>query len=253
MKRKHIVLDILETASFCVLMVSLSLLLFKTSSALTMSNSNFNLYMGNLNSGAGRGENASYKLGVTIGQTAPGLYSGTNYKVRAGFQYIHSIIPFSFSISQLTIDFGNLSATNPVTRSNRLRISNGSAHGYSVTAYENHQLNVPSSGAILPDTTCDDGSCTQSTSAAWTSSLTYGFGYRCDNVVGTDCATGFSDATYYKHFADNSASETPIAVMTGLNVGRNKQVDITYKVNISGTQAAGLYSNQIIYIATATF
>lgn len=221
--------------------------------ALTMSNSNYTLQMGNLNMAAGKPTGANYKLGVTVGETAPGLYTGTNYKVRAGFQYIHSLISFRFSITQTFIDFGVISATEPVTRTGDLIITNGSAHGYSVTALEDHELLVPASGNLIPDTTCDNGTCTQSTSALWSSNLTYGFGYRCDNVTGTDCASGFSDANYYKQFADNSKSESPVAVMSGTNVGKNKRVTITYKVNISGVQPSGLYGNVITYVATPTF
>lgn len=221
--------------------------------ALTMSNNNYTLQMGNLNMASGKPTDSNYKLGLTVGQTAPGLYSGTNYKVRAGFQYIHSIISFRFSVTQTLIDFGVISPTEPVTRTGDLIVSNGSAYGYSVTAVENHQLLVPASGSLIPDVTCDNGTCTQSTSALWSSNLTYGFGYRCDNVTGTDCVAGFSQANYYKQFADNSNSETPVAVMSGTNVGKNKRTTITYKANISGTQAAGLYNNVITYVATPTF
>lgn len=221
--------------------------------ALNMSNSLYILQMGNLNSGAGKPTNSSYKLGVTIGQTGPGLYSGVNYKVRSGFQYISSIVRFRFSIDATLIDFGTLTAASPVTRSSVLTITNGSAGGYSVTAYENHQLLVPAIGTLIPDTTCDDGSCTESTSAAWTSNLTYGFGYRCDNEVGTDCAPGFSTSTFYKQFADNASSETTQAVMTGTVLGRNIKSRISYKVNVAATQPAGLYTNQIIYVATPTY
>jgi len=201
-----------------------------------------------MSSGKPTGDN--YKMGVTTGQTAPGLFSGTNYKVKSGFQYIHSIIPFAFSIDNIDINFGTLTANNPVTRTSNLTVSNGSAAGYSVTASENHQLLVPATGALIPDTTCDNGTCTETTSAAWTNSLTYGFGYRCDNVTGTDCATGFTSADNYKQFDASPSAQT---VMSGANVGRNKEVQITYKVNISTTQAAGLYTNTIMYIATPTF
>lgn len=224
--------------------------------ALTMSNGTYIIQMGDLNMGAGKPTGSGYQLGFTLGQTAPGLYSGANYKVRAGFQYISSIIKFRFSISTTAINFGTLSPTSPVSRTNTLTLSNGSANGYSVTAYENHQLLQPGSGQLIPDTTCDNGACTQTTSGPWTgseTSLTYGFGYRCDNVTGTDCATGFSDSTYYKQFSDNSNSETAQAVMTGTNVGRNKAVQITYRVNVSGSQPPGLYTNVITYVATPTF
>ncbi len=238
-------------AIFFIAMISL--LPIQQVEAFTMSNLDFILEMGNLNSFAGKKSNSQFTLTDSGGQLAPGLYSGTNYKVRAGFQYIYSIIAFRFTISNIFIDFGILSPTTPVTRTNILTVSNGSAYGYQVTAFENHQLLIPASGSIIPNTTCDAGTCTTTTAAAWTSTLTYGFGYRCDNLSGTDCSTDFSTSTFYKQFADASAGDPPVAVMTGTNVGRNKQGQITYKVNVSGTQAAGQYNNVITYIATPTY
>lgn len=215
-----------------------------------MSNPSYKIHFGNLNSAAGKGSNSQYKLGVTVGQIAPGLYSGTNYTVRAGFQYIKSIIPFAFSISSFFVDFGPITPGTPITRTNTLTVSNGSAYGYQVLAFENHPLRVSSSGVSIPDTTCDGGSCSEVTASAWTSVLTYGFGYRCDNVTGTDCNSGFSTGTYYKQFANNESSETAQSVMSSSNVGRNRKVQITYKANISASQAAGEYNNIITYIAT---
>ncbi len=221
-------------------------------SAFTMRNTNWVIDFGNLNMTSGRPTGTNYKLSNTVGQIAPGLYTGTNFKVRAGFQYVYSIIPFRFSISTLEINFGTLIPTNPVTRTNVLTLSNGSANGYSVLAYENHALLIPGNGAMIPDTSCDAGTCTESTAAAWTSSLTYGFGYRCDNLSGTDCSSDFGTPTFYKQFANDSGSETAKAVMRGTNVGRDKQIQVTYKANISATQPAGLYTNQIIYLAIPT-
>lgn len=229
----------------------------------TMYNSLYKIRMGNLNSIAGESAGSGFNLNITSGETGVGLYSGTNYKVRAGFQYISSIIPFSFSISSLAIDFGSLSPTNAVTRSNTLTIDNQSAYGYRVTASENHQLLVPAIGALIPDTTCDAGTCDQTTASAWSSTLTYGFGYRCDSVsviyngvTSNGCVAGdlsfYSNPDYFKQFSDNSKSETSQSVMSGTS-GRNQQATITYKVNISSTQAAGIYSNAITYIATPTY
>lgn len=221
--------------------------------AFTMSNANWVIDFGNLNMTSGKPTGANYKVSNTVGQIAPGLYTGTNYTVRAGFQYVYSLIPFRFSISGLTIDFGALTPTNPVTRTNSLTISIGTANGYTVRAYENHALLRNETGSLIPDTTCDTGLCTDTTSAAWSNTLTYGFGYRCDNVTGTDCATGFTTSTFYKQFANDTYSESPVPVMAGSNVGKNKSVQITYKVNISGTQPPGEYTNQIIYLAIPTF
>ncbi|MCL5439095.1 MAG: hypothetical protein M1268_03855 [Patescibacteria group bacterium] len=244
----------LSRFAFCalILIFAFCALSLSKASALTMKNDNYILRMGNLNTIAGESTGTGKKLGITVGQLGAGLYSktGVNYKVRSGFQYIHSIIPFSFSIDNTLVDFGSLTATNPVTRTNKLTLSNGSAAGYVVTAQENHQLLVPGSGALIPNTTCDNNLCDATTSDTWISTLTYGFGYRCDNEVGTDCASGFTAADNYKQFA---ASPSAATVMTGANVGRSKRVQITYKINISGTQVAGFYTNMITFIATPTF
>ncbi len=234
---------------FCL---SLLLLIPPVAFSENLKNTNYIIQMGNLNSFAGESDGSGYSLNITGGQTGAGLYSGTNYTVRSGFQYISSIIPFSFSISQLIIDFGALSPTNPVSRTNILTIDNQSAGGYSVKAYQNHHLLDPATGAVIPDTTCDGGTCNETTSAAWANTLTYGFGYRCDPVTTNYCASGFASSGYYKQFADKESNETEQTVMLG-QAGRDQQAEITYKVNISSSQPAGLYTNVITYIATPTY
>ena len=218
--------------------------------ALTMSNTLYIVNSSTLNSISGQSTGSNNKLDITVGENGAGFYSGTNYKIRAGFEYMHNTITFAFSINGMRIDFGSLDAGSPVTRTNELVVSNGSAYGYQVTAQESTPLFDPSNGNAIPNTTCDNGLCTATTSDSWTNALTYGFGYRCDNISGTDCASGFTNATYYKSFA---ASPSAAVVMESTNVGKNRTVQITYKVNISATQATGLYSNYITYIATPKF
>lgn len=240
---KHKLFFIILTFSFFIVNVTPVV-------AQTMSNANFILRFGNFNTAAGKTSTGGFTLNLTVGQTAPGLYTGTNFKVRSGFQYIMSIIPFSFSISQTNIDFGTVSPTVAVLRSNTLTVSNGSAFGYQVTASENHPLLTPSSGQAIPDTTCDSGTCTPTTAAAWTLPGTYGFGYRCDNLSAADCDSQFSTSTFYKPFA---ASPSAVTLMSSTNVGRGRKGQITYKLNIASTQAAGLYTNIINFIATPSF
>lgn len=216
-----------------------------------MSNDDYIIQMGNLNMSAGKPTNSSYKLLYTAGQTGPGLYSGTNYKVRAGFEYILSIIPFRFRIENIFIDFGSVSPTIPVLRTSKLTVSNGSAFGYQVTTSQSHNLRSDPDGVEIPATACDGPSCTPTTAATWTSALTYGFGYRCDNLTGTDCESQFlTSSDYYKPFI---SSPSAVVIMNSSNVGRTKVSQVTYKLNISGSQTAGLYKNVINYIATPTF
>lgn len=248
---RYSIFKIQYSIPFLVLNLALFLLFLgnEMSAQSSMSNDRYIIRWPNLNSFAGKSSNELYNLGITGGQVAPGLYSGSNYKVRAGFQYIHSIIPFSFSISSVFIDFGPLTPGAPVTRTNNLLISNGSAYGYSVLARENHPLRVLSTGVSIPDTTCDSGTCTEQTATAWVNLTTFGFGYRCDNVSGTDCNTDFSNSTFYKQFASSESAELAQPVMSGANVGRNLESQITYKVNVSTTQPAGEYQNYITFIA----
>jgi hypothetical protein len=237
---------------FLVTFSLLYLALFAMSAnAQTMSNSQYMIQMGNLNSIAGQPSGSGFKVLFTVGQTGAGLYSGTNYRVRSGFEYIKSIIPFRFAVSSIFIDFGIINPTIPVLRTNQLTVSNGSAFGYQVTVSQNHNLRNNPYGVEIPATACDGPSCTPTTAATWVNSLTYGFGYRCDNVAGTDCDSQFiTSSDYYKPFI---SSPSATIVMSGHNVARSKIAQITYRLNIAGSQVAGLYTNVINYIATSTF
>ncbi|MBI2025907.1 MAG: hypothetical protein HYT06_00850, partial [Candidatus Levybacteria bacterium] len=171
----------LKAAYFLIILPLIYLSLYVGSAfAQTMSNDQYTVQMGNLNSISGRASGSNRNLTFTSGETGANLFTGTNYKVRAGFQYINSIIPFSFSISSTFIDFGIINPTSAVTRTNDLTISFGSANGYQVTVSQSRNLTADASGFQIPPTTCDSGTCTTTTASQWTSSLTYGFGYRCD-------------------------------------------------------------------------
>jgi hypothetical protein len=210
---------------------------------------NYRITWPNLNMGAGAPTSSNYNLGVTMGQLAPGLYTSTGYKVRAGFQYIHSIIPFSFTISDLTIAFGTLSAGTPKTETNTLTVSAGGAGGYQVTAEENNPL-TSSSNATIPDTTCDGSDCDETSAGVWSQNSTYGFGF---NMTGNDIPSDFIDSTYFRQFADASSPEDAQIVMSSTNVAKSRQSTVTYKVNVSATQAAGNYQNIITFICTPFF
>lgn len=223
-------------------------ILVGTTSAQTMTNSFFKLIFGNFNMTSGPVSGGNYKLNTTAGQTGPGLYSGTNWKVKAGFQYIRTNIPFSFSISQNLIDFGTLTPTNPVTRTTNLTISSGSAKGFTVLLSEDMPM-TSSSSATIPDTTCDSGNCTPTNAGLWSGTLTYGFGYRCDDLTGSNCVPGFS-ANFYKPFPKNP---TTTQVLLSQKGGRGRKSQITYKVNIAGSQPGGVYTNIVTYIASPGF
>lgn len=230
--------------------------------AQTMTNGSFNIEAGNLNSIAGESTGSNYNLNITSGENAPGLYEGNNYKLRAGFQYLTTKKGFSLSLSNSRIDFGTLTPTNPVIRETTLTVSNSSAQSYQVTASENHQLQAAKTGAIIPDTTCDGGTCSETTATEWSNTLTYGFGFRCDAISiklsGTNSPSciendnSFMETSYFKQFADVSRKEKAQKIIGG-GKGPNQKAVISYKINIASSQATGIYTNSITYIATPNF
>jgi len=212
-----------------------------------MSSDNYEIQMGNVNMGAGIPASTNYRIGLTGGQNAPGLYTSTGYKVKAGFWYVLSIIPFSFTISDLSVNFGTLTAGTPSTQTNMLSVSAGGAGGYQVTASESASLATLSGTATIPDTTCNGGAntCTLSAAKIWTDNTKYGFGY---NVAGDDVSSDFIGSTYFRPFSTSGA-----VIMSNGQVTRNSAATITYKINVSGSQAAGDYENYILFIATPTY
>lgn len=191
----------------------------------------------------------------SVNNTNDNIFVGPNYKVVSGFQHdpSSSTKPFIFSISQTLIDYGVLSPTNPVSRTSELKVYNNFIDGYSITAFENRAPYNQTSLSTIPDTTCDTGTCSDLNPGPWNNVLTYGFGYRCDNISDTNvCSNDFYNSNYYKHFPNISNSQSPQIVMAGTALGENK-ARITYKLNISATQPIVFYSNTITFIATVSF
>jgi len=220
-------------------------------SAVDMESSRFRIDSANVNSAAGNKSSTNYKLSDTIGQLAAGEFSSTGYVVKAGFQYLHSIIPFRFSISDINVALGTLTPNVPVTASTVLTVYFGAAGQYLVTAIEESPFKTQSGNAI-PDTSCNGGgdTCSESLAKVWDSVSAYGFGY---GMSGDDIPADFIDATYFRPFPDRTAAESPATVMTSINVGKNRISTLTFKVNISPIQPAGSYQTIINFVATPSF
>ncbi|MCL4363713.1 hypothetical protein M1328_00570 [Patescibacteria group bacterium] len=245
MIRSFVILVVVLSFGICVFKFT------KSADALDMQSPRFRIDSGNVNTAAGDKSSASYKLSDTIGQLAAGQFSSTGYVVKAGFQYIHSIIPFQFSISNINIPLGVLTPNTPSTATTNLTVSFGGAGQYQVTAIEENQLKTLSGNAI-PDTSCDGGlqTCSTSTAAVWSSTSAYGFGY---NMIGNDIPADFTNSTYFRPFPNLSLSASPAVVMSSINVGKNRQSTMTFKANVSPIQPAGSYQTIINFVATPSF
>ena len=220
--------------------------------ALDMDSSRFHIDSANVNSASGDKSSSGYNLSDTIGQTAAGEFSSTGYTVKAGFQYIHSIIPFEFSVSDINIDMGTLVPNTPSTATTVLTVSFGSAGQYQVTAEEIGPLQTLSGSNSIPDTSCNGGAdtCTESLAKLWTSTSAYGFGY---NMAGNDIPSDFISSSYFRPFPDRVAVETPAVVMSSSNVGLDRQATLTFKTNISSIQTQGSYQTVVNFVATPGF
>lgn len=223
----------------------------KTIYAVSMESPRFRIESANTSSAAGNKESSGYKLSDTIGQLAAGEFSSTGYVVKAGFQYLHSIIPFRFSISNINIALGTLVPNTPSTATTTLTVYFGGAGQYQVTAIEEGPLKTLS-GNTIPDTVCDGGAetCSESVAKTWSSTTAYGFGY---NMSGNDIPADFTSSTKYRPFPDRTAAESPTVVMSSVNVGKSRQATMTFKANISPVQPAGSYQTIINFVATPSF
>ena len=235
--------------------------------AVNMESSEYNIQFGTVDIAGGTESSGSYNLSTSVGQSAAKEFQANGYIVKAGFQYIYSIIPFSFSVSEVNVNLGSLIPNTSATSAITLTVSAGGAGGYQITAIEDYSLQTLSGASEIPDTPCDSGtSCDKSNANLWTSNTTYGFGY---NMSGQDIPVDFINSNYYRPFAN--AANTPIPddpeiVMSSTKVTmptgtptpapaseRTHESTVTFKANIDPIQEAGSYQTVIRFRATPIY
>lgn len=152
-------------------------------------------------------------------------------------------------ISPDLIDFGALVAGDPILRTAEIRIKKTNA-SYNLFSVENHPLSsLFDAENQIPNTTCDNGTCNENLADTWSNPLTYGFGYRCDDLNGKACADDFSNDYFaYKSFTDQKQDQNPKLILQLINTAFEYKGVITYKVNISPVQKNTSYQNETTYI-----
>ena len=226
--------------------------ILRLSHSINMESPLYKIQMGTIDITGGKKSSDNYNLSDSVGQTAAGEFQSAGYIVKAGFQYLHSITPFTFSISETRINFGTLIPSTPQTATTNLTVSFGGNGGYQVTVIEEGPMRTLNNLSTIPDTSCDGGSntCNETLAKPWTNNSAYGFGY---NMSGDDIPSDFVNNTYYRPFPDRWQNENPAVVMSSTNVGRNRQSTVTFKINISPMQPAGNYQTIINFVATPSF
>ena len=250
--------------------------------AINMNSNEYKIQFGVVDSGGGKMVDPvdnSYHLSSSIGQAAAKEFQSNGYIVKAGFQYINSRIPFSFSLSNIRVDFGSLLPNTPATGALTLKVSFGGAGQYVVTARADRPLTDNQGLEMISFTGCDGGvdTCSLSNAALWTSPTAYGFGYSMTDVNSpSNVPVDFVTGSYFRPFANRLLSEeasiimlsdnvtaditptpaialTPAPVLTGVARTTTHEAIITMKTNISSIQPAGTYATVIRFLATPSF
>lgn len=158
-----------------------------------------------------------------------------------------------------TVAFGEIATDTFNDACQRIDISTNSAAGYNVTIQETNELT--SGGNFIDDGTCG-ASCTDSSAGAWGTATDSGFAYCMSNVSGVPATT--ADAAWgtngcgagtqnFKTIADASLTETPDTIMESGGVISGDSAYVGFRLSVAGDQAPGTYTNEIVYIATATY
>lgn len=173
----------------------------------------------------------------------------------------------SVATTVATVPLGTLAAQTFYDAAQTLTVSTNEPSGYAVTIEEDNQMGIDGGTATeIPDTSCDDGTCTHLIPANWntataTDSAAYGLGYSLNNISGSDAAFTYADRQVYlaKQIPCTSAAgtcgtqDTAQTIMSNATVVDAKQIDVCYRIDIAGTQKAGYYWNKVMYIATPSF
>lgn len=225
----------------------------KEAEASQMNSNNYRIIFGNLNSGGSTATSGSnFNLDISLGQAAAKLFSSNGYVIKSGFQYVHTLFPFRFYLSDTSIDFGTLSFDTLTDRQFNVEISNRGS-GYDVLAIADTKVRRLSSAGIqeIPNTLCNGSpNCSESTATLWDQTDAYGFGYR---VTGDDRPADFDSANYFRRFTILSDNEVPVSIMASSGIAKSRVATVTLRMNVSTTQEAGTYQTILRFVAVPRY
>lgn len=166
------------------------------------------------------------------------------------------------------IDFGRLMPGNLVKRETILTVNASKPLGYQLFTFQEKPFVLtqysqvgslpPGQRAIIPATGCDSNNCTIEQAGAWSSEQAFGFGY---SVAGVDALADFAAGTAWRPFVlltnqdGNTASGTPVMIATNGTIGQvsNRQLAVSYQVNVPELTEAGSYLTSIGYVLIPNF
>ena len=155
-----------------------------------------------------------------------------------------------------SIPFASPSANTFIDGCQDLDISTNATDGYLVTVRESDQLQSPATDTIA-DGTCDS-TCSETSNGTWATASNNGLGYCLHDQTGAPSGWAANEqcndtTPEFKIFPSLGDSEAPETIMSETGSVSGDSVYIGYRLTVSGTQVAGVYSNNIIFVATPTY
>lgn len=219
--------------------------------AIDMTSSSYRIIFGTLNSGGSRTTSSGYKLDISLGQVAAAQFNSSGFVVKSGFQYVRTLTPFSFVLSDTSLDLGTLLPSTFSIQQLTVTVNHRGV-GYEVQTIADTRLKRLFGSDEIPDTSCNGGSstCTETSSALWNSTGAYGFGY---NAAGDDVGTYFANSNYFRPFPTRTDAENAAVFMSSNAIAVNRNATVTVKANIGATQPAGSYQTVLNFIAVPKY
>ena len=154
------------------------------------------------------------------------------------------------------VNFGSLSLGQFNTLAQRFTCSTNALSGYTVQVFEKSPLTITSAGSssYIPDTTCDSTStCSIDTNNDWDTDVSNSqFGYSLESINSSPVAFEHNNVFSAKPFGVGYANARTI-MSRNSTPSTEDRAYICYRITASNFQEAGVYQNQINFIATATF
>ena len=141
------------------------------------------------------------------------------------------------SFSQPYLSFGFLIPGEPVLRTDTLQVQ--TTHNKGTTVFIMKDNPLQSVSALIPDTSCDNGSCSVTQASVWASPLTFGFGFRCENSAA--CTRDFTQENTFRPISHT----VPVPVLKTTN--QTETATLIYKLNIPSSQPPLPYTNNLTY------
>lgn len=204
-------------------------------SAVTQSE-NYKINVDNFGFGGNKGTSENYSLSDTIGDPVVNIGDSEDYRTQSGFWYKENVY-MSLVLDTTTENLGNLVPGTPNTGNTLITITTDCVAGYDLLAKQNNQMTHTDTTTTIANYSCDIA-----TPCLWSGT---GLGFSITNGTNVDVKWGTSPNFKYAYFplAETKIHEKNTYSLSGDNT------TIGYKVDVPSTQKAGIYSNQITYVA----